>query len=174
MAGQVEDEAVKTTVEAPASGQIDAPTRTDARSDNTHALVVFTTRALFICFAVFGALFLITPDGVITRVGQVGALFGQFATAPRSDEKLCLGLGVAYMAVIAAIALLVSFDVPRYRPLLLVLAAGKTVSSLCGLGFFVSDGVFVYLANFVVDGLLVALALGCWVLAHRVEARTPG
>jgi hypothetical protein len=170
----VEDEAVRTTAAGPASGQTASATHTYARSGNRHALVVFTTRALCVCFAVVGALFFITPDGVITRVDQVGALFGQFATAPRSDEKLWLGLGVAYMAVIAAIALLVSFDVARYRPLLLVLAAGKAVSSLCGLWFFVSDGVFVYLANFIVDGSLVVLALCCWVLAHRVEARTPG
>jgi hypothetical protein len=127
-----------------------------------------------VCFAAVGALFLIAPDGVITRVDQVGALVGQFATAPRSDEKLWLGLGVAYMAVIAGLALLVSLDVARYRPLLLVLAAGKAVSSLCGLGFFVADGVFIYLANFVVDGSLVAVAIGCWVLSGRVEARTPG
>jgi hypothetical protein len=50
-----------------------------------------------------------------------------------------------------------------------VLAAGKTASSLATLAFFVFDEqVFAYLLNFLLDGSLVLIALGLWVLAGRV------
>jgi hypothetical protein len=69
----------------------------------------------------------------------------------------------------------VSTDVARYRPLLLVLALGKAASSLAaGAYFFFESDVFAYLLNFIVDGGLVYVALGCWVLAARVEPRAPG
>ena len=65
-------------------------------------------------------------------------------------------------------------DVVRYRPLLLLLAAGKTASSLGSLGFFLFDeDVFAYLLNFLVDGSLALLALWLWSLAGRID-RPPG
>src|ERR671936_226777 len=77
-----------------------------------------------------------------------------------------LALAFAYMTVITGIAVVVSLDVVRFRPLLLVLAAGKTASSLAAGAYFVwSDDVFIYLLNFIVDGVLVVVALACWVLA---------
>ena len=124
-------------------------------------------------FVVVGLLFLTTPDGVLHRLQQLGDVLGSFSRPPHSQEKLWLGLAVAYMTVITGIAVLVAIDVARYRPLLLVLAAGKAVSSLTCLFYFVDHDVFAYLANFVVDGSLVGLALVCWVLAGRVEAVAP-
>ncbi len=60
-------------------------------------------------------------------------------------------------------------DVVRYRALLLVLAAGKTASSLGSLAFFlIQEHVFIYLLNFLVDGFLALFALWLWVLAGRV------
>ena len=53
------------------------------------------------------------------------------------------------MVVITGICLVAQADVVRYRALLLVLAAGKTASSLATLGFFLFDEhVFIYLLNF--------------------------
>ena len=79
------------------------------------------------------------------------------------------------MTVITGIAVVVSLDVVRYRPFLLVLAAGKAASSLAAGAYFVwSQDVFIYLLNFIVDGVLVGVALGCWVLAGRAAARAPG
>jgi len=53
----------------------------------------------------------------------------------------------------------------------LVLAAGKTASSLAALGFYLfDDEVFAYLLNFLVDGFLVGVSLGLWGLAGRVGA----
>ncbi len=69
------------------------------------------------------------------------------------------------MVVITGICLVVQADVVRYRPLLLVLAAGKTASSLAALGFYLFDqDVFIYLLNFLVDGFLAVVALlsGRW------------
>jgi hypothetical protein len=144
---------------------------TPARAEQT---VVLTMRGLALTFAVVGVIFLVTPDGTIHRLDQLGDLIGSFSNGPRTHEKFWLGLAFAFMTVITGIAWLVSTDVARYRPLLLVLAAGKAASSLTCLGFFVfTDDVFIYLANFVVDGSLVGVSLGCWALAGRIEPR-PG
>jgi hypothetical protein len=134
-------------------------------------LVVLTMRQLALTFAVVGVLFLATPDGVIGRMDDVGSWFGSFSPGAKSDQRFWLGLGFAYMTVITGIAFVVSLDVVRHRPLLLVLAAGKVASSLTtGAFFFFDHDVFIYLLNFIVDGSLVGVALFCWVLAGRVEA----
>jgi hypothetical protein len=134
--------------------------------------VVLTLRMLAVTFAVVGILFIATPNGVLGRIDDVGNWIGSFHTAPRSDEKLWLALAFAYMTVITGIALVVSTDVGRYRPFLLVLAAGKAASSLAAGAFFVfGDDVFIYLLNFLVDGSLVLLVLGCWAVSAPLERR---
>src|SRR5437764_13002646 len=127
-------------------------------------LVVLTLRLLAATFAVVGILFIVTPNGVLGRIDDVGNWVGSFHTAPQSDEKLWLALGFAYMTVITGIALLVSTDVGRFRPFLLVLAAGKAASSLAAGAFFVfGDHVFIYLLHFLVHVARVWLVLGCLV-----------
>src|ERR671931_1186848 len=129
-------------------------------------IVVLTMRFLALSFAVVGILFIVTPDGVIGRIDDVGNWIGSFTPGPRSEEKLWLSLGFAYMVVITGIAWLVSTDVGRYRPLLLVLAAGKAASSLAAGAFFVfHDDVFIYLLNFIVDGSLVGIVLSLWAIS---------
>lgn len=138
-------------------------------------IVVLTMRFLAASFAVVGILFIATPDGVIERIDEVGDWFGDFSKGADTDQRFWLGLGFAYMTVITGIALVVSLDVVRFRPLLLVLAAGKAASSLTTGAFFAfDDDVFVYLLNFLVDGSLVVTSLACWSLAGRVEAARPG
>ncbi|HEX8075200.1 MAG TPA: hypothetical protein VF545_09485 [Thermoleophilaceae bacterium] len=133
--------------------------------------VALTMRALAVTFAVVGVLFISSPDGVIGRLDDVGDWLGSFPQGPPTEQKFWLALGFAYMTVITGLALVISFDPRRYRPMLLVLAAGKTASSLAAGAFFVFDReVFVYLANFVVDASLVFVALGCWALLGRAEA----
>lgn len=127
-------------------------------------------RFLAVSFAVVGILFIATPDGVVHRIEQVGDWFGDFAKGAETEQKMWLGLAFAYMTVITGLALVVSTDVVRFRPLLLVLAAGKAASSLSTGAFFLDDDVFIYLLNFLVDGSLVLTALICWALAGRVEA----
>jgi hypothetical protein len=131
--------------------------------------VVANLRLLALTFAVVGILFIATPDGVLDVLDDLGDALGSFASAPATTEKLWLALGFAYMMVIAGICAVVSLDVVRYRPLLLVLAVGKAASSLAALGFYVFDSdVFAYLLNFIVDGALVGVALYLWSLAGRV------
>ncbi|HEX6117186.1 MAG TPA: hypothetical protein VFY99_08800 [Solirubrobacterales bacterium] len=141
---------------------------TGARAER---FVVLNCRLLAATFAVVGILFIAAPDGVLSVLDDVGDWFGGFSPAPETTEQLWLGLGFAYMMVIAGICLLVSTDVVRYRPLLLVLAAGKAASSLATLGFFLfDDDVFAYLLNFLVDGFLVGVALFLHGVAGRVGA----
>jgi len=133
------------------------------------ALVKLTMRGLAVSFAVVGILFIATPDGVLHRIDQLGDALGSFSHAPRTEEKLWLALGFAYMTVITGICLVAQADVVRYRPLLLVLAAGKAASSLASLGFYLFDtDAFPYLLNFLVDGSLVLVALFLYSLAGRV------
>jgi len=146
------------------------------RGDRAEALVVLSLRALALSFAVVGILFIAVPSGVLDVISDVGEWLGNDTRAPHTQEDLWLALGFAYMVVITGICLVAQADVVRYRPLLLVLAAGKTASSLGSLAFFLIDQhVFIYLLNFLVDGFLALLALWLWSLVGRVERPpTPG
>ncbi len=82
--------------------------------------------------------------------------------------------GSVIAALCLAVCLVAQADVVRYRALLLLLAAGKTASSLASLGFYLFDeDVFAYLLNFLVDGSLVLVALWLWSLVGRID-RQPG
>jgi nitric oxide reductase large subunit len=131
--------------------------------------VVANLRLLAASFAVVGILFIAVPSGVLDVISDVGEWFGNETRAPHTQEQLWLALAFAYMVLITGICLVVPADVVRYRPLLLVLAAGKTASSLGSLAFFlVDEHVFIYLLNFLVDGFLALLSLWLWSLAGRV------
>ena len=133
--------------------------------------VVLSLRVLAASFALVGLLFIVAPDGTLGALEDFGDWLplGTFSPAPETAEQLWLALGFAYMTVIAGLCLVVSGDVVRYRPLLLVLAAGKAASSLAALGFYLFDrDVFPYLLNFLVDGFLVGVSLLLWSLAGRV------
>jgi len=146
------------------------------RGAKAEAFVVLSLRALALSFAVVGILFIAVPSGVLDVISDVGEWLGNGTRAPHTQEDLWLALAFAYMVVITGICLVAQADVVRYRPLLLVLAAGKTASSLGSLAFFLIDGqVFIYLLNFLVDGSLALLALWLWSLAGRVDRPpTPG
>lgn len=141
------------------------------KGERTERFVVWSLRLLAASFATVGLLFIVTPDGVLGTLDDLGDALGDFTPAPETAEQLWLALGFAYMTVITGICLVVQADVVRYRPLLLVLAAGKAASSLAALGFYLFDAdVFAYLVNFLVDGALVGVAAWLWVLAGRVPA----
>jgi hypothetical protein len=133
--------------------------------------VVFNLRLLAASFAIVGILFIAVPNGVLDVISDLGDDLGGFVRAPHTTEQLWLALAFAYMVVITGICVVVSLDVSRYRPLLLVLAAGKAASSLAALGFYVFDEhVFIYLLNFLVDGFLVGVALLLWSVSGRIGA----
>ena len=139
--------------------------------ERAERFVVFNLRLLAASFAIVGLLFIVAPDGTLSALDDFGDWLplGGFAAAPDTAEQLWLALGLGYMTVITGICLVVSTDVLRYRPLLLVLAAGKAASSLAALGFYLFDtDVFAYLLNFLVDGFLVLVAVWLWSLAGRI------
>jgi hypothetical protein len=139
--------------------------------ERAERFVVFNLRLLAATFGLVGLLFIVAPDGTLGALDDFGDWLplGGFEPAPETAEQLWLALGFAYMTVITGICLVMSTDVVRYRPLLLVLAAGKAASSLAALGFYLfDDDVFAYLLNFLVDGFLVGVALWLWSLAGRV------
>lgn len=139
------------------------------RGERAEKFVVANLRLLAVSFAVVGILFIAVPSGVLDVISDVGEWFGNETRAPHTQEYLWLALSFAYMVVITGICLVAQMDVVRYRPLLLVLAAGKTASSLGSLLFFViQDHVFIYLLNFLVDGFLALLSLWLWSLAGRI------
>jgi nitric oxide reductase large subunit len=139
------------------------------RGAKAEKFVVLSLRLLAISFAVVGILFIAVPSGVLDVISDVGEWFGNSTRAPHTQEDLWLALAFAYMVVITGICLVAQMDVVRYRPLLLVLAVGKTASSLGSLAFFLIDEhVFIYLLNFLVDGSLALLALWLWSLAGRI------
>jgi hypothetical protein len=143
--------------------------------ERAEGLAVLGLRLLAASFALVGALFLIAPDGTLSVLDDFGDVFGEFAPAPETQQQLWLSLGFAYMVVITGICVVAQADVVRYRPLILVLAAGKAASSLTSLGFFVfDDDVFAYLLNFLVDGSLVFISLFLWSLAGRAEGARRG
>jgi len=132
--------------------------------------VVFGLGVLAVCFAGVGLLYLVVPSPTLDVISNVGELLGNHTRAPHTQEFMWLSLGFAYMAVITGICLIARADVVRYRPLILLLAAGKAASSLTSLAFFLlQDQVFAYLLGFLVDGSLILLALWLWVLVGRID-----
>jgi nitric oxide reductase large subunit len=146
------------------------------RGEAAERFVVLSLRLLAVSFAVVGILFIAVPSGVLDVISDVGEWFGNHTRAPHTQEDLWLALGFAYMVVITGICLVAQSDVVRYRPMLLVLAAGKTASSLGSLAFFLIDEqVFIYLLNFLVDGFLALLSLWLFSLAGRTgRSLAPG
>jgi len=140
------------------------------RGEAAERFVVLSLRLMAVSFAVVGILFIAVPSGVLDTISDLGDSLGGFTRAPHGEEQLWLALGFAYMVAITGICLVAQADVVRYRPLLLVLAAGKTASSLGSLGFYLFDqDVFIYLLNFLVDGFLAVASLWLWSLSGRVE-----
>jgi nitric oxide reductase large subunit len=139
------------------------------RGERAEKFVVLNLRLLAVSFAVVGILFIAVPSGVLDVISDAGEWLGNDTRAPHTQEDLWLALSFAYMVVITGICLVAQMDVVRYRPLLLVLAAGKTASSLGSLAFFLIDEhVFIYLLNFLVDGFLALLSLWLFSLAGRI------
>ena len=64
-------------------------------------------------FAVVGILFIVTPNGVLGRMDDVGKWIASFATAPQSEEKLWLALGFAYFLLYNFAVVARELDVER-------------------------------------------------------------
>ena len=136
--------------------------------EKAERFVVLNLRLMAVGFAITGFFFIAWPDGTLARLTEFGDHFGDFADPPKTDQRLWLSLGFAYMVVITFLAAIAASDVVRYRPMILALAAGKAASSITSFVFYFQDDVFAYLLNGIVDGSLAGASLLLWSLAGRV------
>lgn len=119
--------------------------------------------ALAFAFAVTGLGFLFFPEEVLGGVETVGRSISPFLSAP--GEHFWLILAFAYMVLVTLLAGLSAWRPSTFRPMLWILMAGKLVSSLTALAFFMLDRpAFIYLLNFLVDGGIVLLVGICALL----------
>jgi hypothetical protein len=91
--------------------------------ERAERFVVLNLRLMAIGFAITGFFFIAWPDGTLDRITELGHHFGFDTPAPKTEERLWLSLGFAYMTVITFLAWIASTDVVRYRPMILALAA---------------------------------------------------
>jgi len=142
---------------------------------SAYETVALIHRLLAWTFAVVGLIFLVAPNGTVRFINTVGSAFRIFPLAPESELRFWLSLGFAYMALVTVLAWRIADDPRGNRALMPVLAAGKFASSFtCLLFFLFHQPTFLYLLNFLVDGSIVLLVLGCYAWITVVEhAATP-
>ena len=120
---------------------------------------------MLVIFPLVGILFLIVPAGVLGFFNSLSAGLG-LSPAPTQVSYFYLGLAVAYMALVSALAfLMLRHPSNHYFPLLL--AVGKLSSSVLSLVLFLfAQWSLACLANFVIDGAIgtaaVLFAAGIW------------
>ncbi|GIW43949.1 MAG: hypothetical protein KatS3mg077_1231 [Candidatus Binatia bacterium] len=135
------------------------------------AALAMIYRVLAWTFGLVGLLFFLFPDGTVDALNASGRWLG-FPPAPHLAHRFWLSLGVAYMAVVTALAALIARAPIERRLLMVPLALGKATSSLTCLWFFLAyDRYFVYLANFLVDASLALLA---WLTYAATAPAPPG
>lgn len=138
--------------------------------ERAYATVGWIHRVLAWTFAVVGLLFLLAPNGTVRTINAVGSIFVVFPPAPESELRFWLSLGFAYMVLVTALAWRIADDPRARRDLMPILAAGKFASSItCLLFFAFNRPTFLYLLNFLVDGSIVLLVLGCYLWLGALE-----
>jgi hypothetical protein len=121
---------------------------------------LYRTAALVLAagFLVVGALFLAVPDGVLSFFNRLSGPLG-LPEAPLIGRPFFLVLASGYMYLVSLLAWLM-FKHPDNRVYSRLLVHGKSASSLLSLIFFLVQRPFlIFLANFLVDGLIAA---GVW------------
>ncbi len=116
-------------------------------------------------FAVTGILFLLVPGSVLSLFNTLSSWWGM-AQTPTAGFTFYLILAVGYMYLVTLLAYLM-FRHPGNPTFSFLLANAKLASSLLSLALFLfQDHYLIYLANFVVDGLI-----GITVLVIRSNAK---
>ena len=123
--------------------------------------------ALTLVFAATGMLFLFLPDNVLALFNTISSWWGMTPT-PVTGFSFYLILAVGYMYLVTVLAFLM-FRHPENRSFALLLINAKMASSVLSLAFFLLQAHYlIYLANFVVDGLIGVMVLALYVNARRV------
>jgi hypothetical protein len=111
-------------------------------------------------FVLVGLLFLFFPDALIHFFNSLSGSTG-LPPAPAVGFQFYLALASGYMYIVALLAWLM-FRHPENSTYPGLLVNAKLATSFLSLGFFVFHQPFlIYLANFVVDGLI---GVGVWIL----------
>jgi hypothetical protein len=115
------------------------------------------------CFLLVGIIFLFFPAGVFSFFNLLSRALGM-AEAPFVGGGFFLVLASGYMFLVSLLAWLM-FRHPENGSFPSLLAQGKLATSLLSLGFFlVHRPYLIYLANFLVDGLI---ACGVWWIGRQ-------
>lgn len=116
-------------------------------------------------FALVGFLFLALPDGVLRFFNSLSSPLG-LPAAPPAGFQFYLVLASGYMYLVTLLAWLM-FRHPENGTYARLLTQAKLATSLLSLGFFLLHRhFFIYLANFLVDGLI---GVGVWALGRRAR-----
>ena len=123
--------------------------------------------ALALLFAATGVLFLFFPDDVLSLFNAISSWWGM-VQSPVAGFSFYLILAVGYMYLVTILAFLM-FRHPENRDFPFLLLNAKTASSVLSLTLFLLHAHYlVYLANFVVDGLIAILVLVLYVSSRRL------
>lgn len=120
-----------------------------------------------IIFFLVGAVFLFIPAQVLEFFNRLSIPLG-FTPAPVTGADFYLILAAGYMYLVMIIAFLM-YRQPEERLLPMLLAHGKSASSVLSLCFFVLCAPYlIYLANFIVDGFIATVV---WIFYFRRERK---
>jgi hypothetical protein len=121
--------------------------------------------AMTVLFAATGVLFLFFPDNVLGLFNTVSSWWGM-TQSPLTGSSFYLILAVGYMYMVTLLAFLM-FKHPEDRHFPFLLANAKLASSVLSLALFLFNAHYlIYLANFVVDGLIGTVVLVLYVNAR--------
>jgi hypothetical protein len=123
---------------------------------------------LIVLFAATGIIFLAIPDRVLILFNTLSAFLGM-QSSPVYGWNFFLILAAGYMYLVTILAFLMLKDPDnQYFPLLLIHA--KLASSILSLAFFMLQAHYlIYLANFIVDGVIGVVVLALYVMMRKTE-----
>ncbi len=123
---------------------------------------------LILLFAITGILFLAIPDKVMELFNTLSSSLGMLQS-PVSGWNFYLILAVGYMYLVSVLAFLM-FRNPGNRYFPLLLAHAKFASSVLSLAFFLlQDHYLIYLANFIIDGIIGIIVTALYLRMRRTE-----
>ena len=123
---------------------------------------------LMLLFAFTGILFLSLPDQVLVFFNNLSISLGMLPS-PAAGWNFYLILAAGYLYLVSILAFLM-FKHPENHYFSLLLIHAKLASSFLSLAFFFWHGQYlVYIANFIVDGIIGILVLTLYFKMRRTE-----
>jgi hypothetical protein len=123
---------------------------------------------LMLLFAVTGMIFLFIPDNVLTLFNTISESLGM-SRSPVTGFNFYLVLAVGYMYLVTILAFLM-FKHPENKYFPVLLTHAKLASSILSLALFLFQAHYlIYLANFIVDGVIGAAVLILYLKMRRKE-----